>query len=257
EAIVKKLERDGTGEHKVTYRLRDWLISRQRYWGPPIPIIHCPDCGPVAVPEDQLPVELPYVEEFKPTGTAESPLALVESFVNTTCPECGKDAKRETDVSDTFLDSSWYFLRYPSTGFDDRPFDPELTKKWLPVSSYIGGKEHSVLHLLYSRFITMALHDMGHLPFEEPYKRFRAHGVLVLDGAKISKSRGNVVNPDDYVESHGADTLRTYLMFSGRYDEGGDFSGKGIEGVYRFLHRAWDLVERYRGQDSEPAPGRG
>ncbi len=252
EAIVKKLERDGTGEHKVTYRLRDWLISRQRYWGPPIPIIHCPDCGPVAVPEDQLPVELPYVEEFRPTGTAESPLALVESFVNTTCPECGKNAKRETDVSDTFLDSSWYFLRYPSTSFDDRPFDAELTKKWLPVSNYIGGKEHSVLHLLYSRFITMALHDMGHLPFEEPYERFRAHGVLILEGAKISKSRGNVVNPDDYVASHGADTLRTYLMFSGRYDEGGDFSDKGIEGVYRFLHRAWDLVDRYRRQDGEP-----
>ena len=251
EAIVQKLERDGTGQHKVTYRLRDWLISRQRYWGPPIPIIHCPDCGPVAVPEDQLPVVLPFVEEFRPTGTAQSPLALVESFVNTTCPDCGKDAKRETDVSDTFLDSSWYFLRYPSTGFDDRPFDAELTKKWLPVANYIGGKEHSVLHLLYSRFITMALHDMGHLPFEEPYERFRAHGVLVLDGAKISKSRGNVVNPDDYVTSHGADTLRAYLMFSGRYDEGGDFSDKGIEGVYRFLHRVWDLVERYRGQDGE------
>ena len=252
DAIVKKLESDGTGEAKVTYRLRDWLISRQRYWGTPIPIIYCDGCGTVPVPEDQLPVELPYVEQFRPTGTAESPLALADSFVNTTCPDCGKPARRETDVLDTFVDSSWYFLRYPSTEFADRPFDDELTAKWLPVDSYIGGKEHSVLHLLYSRFITMALHDMGHLPFEEPYERFRAHGVLVLSGAKISKSRGNIVNPDDYYASHGADTLRAYLMFSGRYDEGGDFSDKGIEGVSRFLHRVWDLVERYHSQEGDP-----
>ncbi|MCH7697926.1 MAG: leucine--tRNA ligase [Chloroflexi bacterium] len=252
EAIVKKLESDGTGERTVAYRLRDWLISRQRYWGTPIPIIYCDDCGTVTVPEDQLPVELPYVENFRPTGTAQAPLALADSFVNTTCPECGKPARRETDVLDTFVDSSWYFLRYPSTEFDERPFGRELTEKWLPVDNYIGGKEHAVLHLLYSRFITMALHDMGHLSFEEPYKRFRAHGVLVLGGAKISKSRGNIVSPDDYYASHGADTLRAYLMFSGRYDEGGDFSDKGIEGVSRFLHRVWDLVERYRGQEGEP-----
>jgi len=249
EAIIAKLEGNGTGERKVTYRLRDWLISRQRYWGPPIPIIYCDDCGTVPVPEDQLPVELPYVEEFRPTGTAQSPLASDASFVNTTCPDCGKAARRETDVSDTFLDSAWYFLRYPSTEFDDRPFDQERTKKWLPVDNYIGGKEHSVLHLLYSRFITMALHDMEHLDFEEPYEKFRAHGLLILEGNKISKSRGNIVSPDDYYASHGADTLRTYLMFSGRFDEGGDFSDNGIEGVSRFLYRVWDLVQRYHTQE--------
>jgi leucyl-tRNA synthetase len=251
EAIIAKLKREGTGSRRVTYRLRDWLISRQRYWGTPIPIVHCPKDGPVAVPEDQLPVELPYVEEFRPTGTDQSPLASVESFVRTTCPICGGEARRETDVSDTFLDSSWYYLRYPSTGLDDRPFDPELTKQWLPVHTYIGGKEHSVLHLLYSRFISMALHDMGYLEFEEPFRKFRAHGLLIFRGSKISKSRGNIVNPDDYFDSHGADTLRTYLMFSGRYDEGGDFSDKGIEGVHRFLFRVWDLTQRYRSQGAE------
>jgi len=248
QAIIEQLEDERTGERRVTYRLRDWLISRQRYWGTPIPIVYCDSCGTLPVPEDQLPVVLPYVEEFRPTGTDQSPLALVESFVHTTCPSCGAAARRETDVCDTFLDSSWYYLRYPSTEFDDRPFDPELTKKWLPVHMYIGGKEHAVLHLLYSRFITMALHDMGHLGFEEPFQRFRAHGVLVLRGAKISKSRGNIVNPDDFYDSHGADTLRAYLMFAGRYEEGGDFSDEGIEGVSRFLHRVWALVQRYRAQ---------
>lgn len=248
QAIIEKLEHDATGSRRVTYRLRDWLISRQRYWGTPIPIVYCDTCGTLTVPEDQLPVVLPYVEEFRPTGTDESPLAQVESFVKTACPNCGGPARRETDVSDTFLDSAWYFLRYPSTKYDDRPFDNDLTSKWLPVHSYIGGKEHSVLHLLYSRFITMALHDMGHIGFEEPFSKFRAHGLLVLHGSKISKSRGNVVNPDEYVASHGADTLRMYLMFSGRYEEGGDFSDKGIGGISRFINRVWDAVQRYRTQ---------
>jgi leucyl-tRNA synthetase len=250
-AIIAKLEREGTGARTVIYRLRDWLISRQRYWGPPIPIVHCEACGPVAVPEEQLPVLLPYVEEFRPTGTAQSPLASVESFARTTCPQCGREARRETDVSDTFLDSSWYYLRYPSTEYDDRPFDAERTKRWLPVTNYIGGKEHSVLHLLYSRFVTMALHDMGHLAFEEPFQRFRAHGMLILRGAKISKSRGNIVTPDEYYDSHGADTLRAYLMFAGRYEEGGDFSDEGIEGAWRFVRRVWDLVQRYRAQEGQ------
>jgi leucyl-tRNA synthetase len=245
-AIISHLEGKGAGSRKVTYKLRDWLISRQRYWGTPIPIVHCSSCGPVAVPEDQLPVELPYVEDFRPTGTEKAPLANVDAFVNTTCPQCGEPAQRETDVCDTFLDSSWYFLRYPSTEFDDRPFDEARTRQWLPVTNYIGGKEHSVLHLLYSRFVTMALHDMGFLEFEEPFERFRGHGLLILRGAKISKSRGNIVNPDDYFESHGADTLRAYLMFSGRYEEGGDFSDQGIEGVSRFLYRVWDLVQRFK-----------
>ena len=244
QAIIEKLESDASGKRHVQFRLRNWLISRQRYWGTPIPIIHCDECGPVAVPEEDLPVELPYVKEFRPTGTAQSPLASVPEFVEVACPACGKNARRETDVCDNFLDSSWYFLRYPSTGNDDKPFDPELTKRWLPVHNYIGGKEHAVLHLLYTRFITMALHDMGFIEFEEPFLRFRAHGVLILEGAKMSKSRGNIVNPDDFFKSHGADTLRTYLMFASRFEEGGDFSSQGIEGVFRFLHRVWELYER-------------
>jgi len=253
DAIIAKLEAEGSGRRQVTYRLRDWLISRQRYWGTPIPIIHCPDCGPVAVPEEDLPVILPFVEEFRPTGTNESPLAAVDSFAKVPCPQCGKDARRETDVCDNFLDSAWYYLRYPSTEFDDRPFDAGLTKKWLPVDTYVGGKEHAVLHLLYSRFITMALHDMGHLEFEEPFARFRAHGILIMSGAKMSKSKGNIVSPDDYFDRFGADTVRAYLMFSGRFDEGGDFQDGGIGGVERFLTRVWDLVERYRAQDAAEA----
>jgi leucyl-tRNA synthetase len=197
----KWIERSESEDGTVRYRLRDWLISRQRYWGPPIPIVYCDACGTVPVPEDQLPVMLPEVENWKPTGTGSSPLAAIPSFVNTACPTCGGPARRETDVSDNFLDSAWYFLRYPSTEFDDRPFDVELTAKWLPVDMYIGGREHSVLHLMYTRFITMALHDLGHLPFDEPFKRFRAHGIITKDGAKISKSRGNIINPDEYIEA--------------------------------------------------------
>ena len=251
DAIIEKLEREGAGHRQVTFRLRDWLISRQRYWGTPIPIVHCDTCGTLPVPEKELPVVLPYVEEFRPTGTSQSPLASVESFVRTTCPTCGEEARRETDVCDNFLDSSWYFLRYPSTEFEDRPFDPDLTKKWLPVTMYVGGKEHAVLHLLYTRFITMALHDMGFIEFAEPFQRFRAHGTLIMHGSKMSKSRGNIVSPDDYFLSHGADTLRAYLMFAGRYEEGGDFSDKGIGGISRFLNRIWDLVQRYLSQEGE------
>ncbi|MDX1577867.1 MAG: class I tRNA ligase family protein, partial [Gemmatimonadota bacterium] len=217
-------------------------ISRQRYWGPPIPVIYCDACGPRAVPEEDLPVVLPYVEDFRPTATGVSPLARVEDFHVTTCPECGGEARRETDVSDTFLDSGWYFLRYPSTEFDDRPFDPERTRKWLPVDSYIGGEEHSVLHLLYSRFLTMVLHDLGHLPFEEPYHRFRKHGLLIKEGAKISKSRGNVILPDAYIERFGADTFRMYLMFLGPFQTGGDFRDSGLAGPQRFMHKLWDSV---------------
>jgi len=223
----------------VNYRLHDWCISRQRYWGPPIPIIYCDQCGTVPVPEADLPVELPYVEDFRPDDTGVSPLARVESWYRVACPRCGAQARRETDVSDTFLDSAWYFLRYPSTDFDDVPFDESLTKRWLPVTSYIGGNEHAVLHLLYSRFITMVLKDAGRIDFEEPFTRFRAHGMIVRDGAKMSKSRGNVVNPDEYVERWGADTFRTYLMFLGPYEEGGDFRDQSVAGVRRFLDRLW------------------
>jgi leucyl-tRNA synthetase len=240
--IVDWLAKNGHAKPVVNYRLHDWCISRQRYWGPPIPIIYCDKCGTVPVPEKDLPVELPYVEDFKPDDTGISPLARVESWYKVSCPSCGGDARRETDVSDTFLDSAWYFLLYPSTDFNDVPFDPAITKKWLPVNSYIGGNEHAVLHLLYSRFVTMVLHDAGHLEFEEPYTKFRAHGMIIREGAKMSKSRGNVVNPDEYIEKWGADTFRTYLMFLGPYEEGGDFRDQSIAGVRRFLDRVWTSV---------------
>jgi leucyl-tRNA synthetase len=198
----------------------------------------------VAVPEDQLPVQLPYIEDWMPTGTGASPLAQIESFVRTTCPVCGQPARRETDVSDNFLDSSWYFLRYPSSDDETQPWNPELTKKWLPVDMCIGGAEHSVLHLMYVRFITMALHELGHLNFAEPFKRFRANGTITKDGAKISKSKGNVINPDGYIARFGADVFRMYLMFMGPYEAGGDFNDHGIGGVVRFLNRLWQLVQR-------------
>ncbi len=239
-AIVEWLAGEGRAEARVQYRLHDWCISRQRYWGPPIPVVYCDACGTVPVPEEELPVELPYVEDFRPGDEGLSPLARVESFYRTTCPECGGEGRRETDVSDNFLDNSWYFLRYPSTEFDDRPFDEARTDTWLPVDMYIGGEEHAVLHLLYSRFITMVLHDLGYLPFEEPYHRFRKHGLLIKDGSKMSKSRGNVIVPDDYMDRYGADVFRAYLMFLGPYQEGGDFRDEGIVGIERYLSRLWD-----------------
>jgi leucyl-tRNA synthetase len=241
-AVTEWLAGMGLGEQRVNYRLHDWTISRQRYWGPPIPILYCDACGIVPVPEDQLPVELPFIQDYKPDASGISPLARHEEWYRTTCPSCGGAARRETDVSDTFLDSAWYFLRYPSTDRDAVPFDPQITGKWLPVDSYIGGNEHAVLHLLYARFITMALKDMGHIHFEEPFTRFRAHGLIVKEGSKMSKSRGNVVVPDEYINDWGADTIRTYLMFLGPYQEGGDFRDSGISGPYNFLTRLWDSV---------------
>jgi leucyl-tRNA synthetase len=238
-AITAWLEAHGAGRKVVNYRLHDWCISRQRYWGPPIPVIYCDDCGLQPVPEEDLPVELPFVEDFKPDDTGVSPLARAESWYRVPCPNCAKPGRRETDVSDTFLDSAWYFLRYPSSDRDDVPFDRELTHKWLPVHTYIGGNEHAVLHLLYSRFINMVLHDAGLLRFEEPYARFRAHGLIIREGAKMSKSRGNVITPDLFIDEWGADTFRTYLMFLGPFEEGGDFREAGISGVRRFLDRLW------------------
>ena len=246
QQIVEWLAGRGVARPTVNYRLHDWCISRQRYWGPPIPVVYCERCGMVPVPESDLPVVLPFVKDFKPDDTGVSPLARHEEWYLTSCPDCGGPARRETDVSDTFLDSAWYFLRYPSTDFDDRPFDAELTKRWLPVHSYIGGNEHAVLHLLYSRFITMVLHDAGQLAFEEPFTRFRAHGLIIREGAKMSKSRGNVVNPDEYMERWGADAFRTYLMFLGPYEQGGDFRDAGISGVRRFLDRLWASVTEAR-----------
>ncbi len=202
--------------------------------------MHCDACGPVAVPEADLPVVLPRVEDFKPDDSGVSPLARAEEWYRTTCPECSAEARRETDVSDTFLDSGWYFIRYPSSDFDDKPFDSAITKNWLPVNTYIGGNEHAVLHLLYSRFITMVLKDLGHIDFEEPYDVFRAHGLIIADGAKMSKSKGNVIVPDPIIEEFGADTFRTYLMFLGPFGEGGDYRPQGIQGPFGFLHRLWD-----------------
>ena len=244
KSVGEWLEENQLGKIQTQYRLHDWCISRQRYWGPPIPVIYCKECGTVAVPESDLPVVLPLIEDFRPDETGVSPLARHEEWYKVPCPSCGREATRETDVSDTFLDSSWYFLRYPSTEFQDRPFDTALTKKWLPVQSYIGGNEHAVLHLMYSRFITMALHDLGHITFEEPFSKFRAHGTIVKDGAKMSKSRGNTVIPDDYLSKWGADTFRMYLMFLGPYLEGGDFRDDGISGMRRFLDKLWGLVSQ-------------
>jgi leucyl-tRNA synthetase len=192
-----------------------------------------------AVPEKDLPVVLPHIDDFRPDDSGVSPLARHEDWYRVPCPECGKMARRETDVSDTFLDSAWYFLRYPCTEYDDVPFTAARMKRWLPVDSYIGGNEHAVLHLLYTRFITMVLHDAEYLEFEEPFKKFRAHGLIIRDGAKMSKTKGNVVNPDDYLDRWGADAFRTYLMFLGPFEEGGDFRDQGISGVARFLDRLW------------------
>jgi len=241
--IVEMLAEGGAAKPVVNFRLHDWCISRQRYWGPPIPVIYCDACGTVPVPEKDLPVVLPFVEDFKPDDSGVSPLARHEEWYRVACPTCGRHARRETDVSDTFLDSSWYFLRYPSVGNDAVPFDREITRKWLPVNSYIGGNEHAVLHLLYSRFITMVLKDAGHLEFEEPYTRFRAHGHIIREGAKMSKTQGNIVNPDEYIESWGADAFRTYLMFLGPYEQGGDFRDQSISGTRRFLDRLWSSVQ--------------
>jgi leucyl-tRNA synthetase len=241
-SVTAWLAEHGAATPRVNFRLHDWCISRQRYWGPPIPILYCDACGTVPVPEEDLPVELPFVESYKPDESGVSPLARVESWYKTTCPQCGGKARRETDVSDTFLDSAWYFLRYPSAHNADVAFDPDITKKWLPVNMYIGGEEHAVLHLLYSRFITMVLKDLGHIDFEEPFTTFRKHGLLIKEGAKMSKSRGNVVIPDAYLEKWGADTFRTYLMFLGPYQEGGDFRDQSLVGPYGFLNRLWETV---------------
>jgi leucyl-tRNA synthetase len=243
-AIVAWLNERGSAQRTTNYRLNDWCISRQRYWGPPIPIIYCDACGIVPVPEADLPVVLPHIDDFRPDDSGISPLARHEEWYRVPCPTCGALARRETDVSDNFLDSAWYFLRYPSTERDDVPFDAARTRRWLPVTTYIGGNEHAVLHLLYSRFLTMALHDAGFLDFEEPFTRFRAHGMIIRDGAKMSKTKGNVVNPDELINQWGTDSFRTYLMFLGPYEEGGDYRDSGITGVRRFLDRVWNSVHQ-------------
>ncbi len=254
QAIVTELEAKGLAKAKVNYRLHDWCVSRQRYWGPPIPIVHCPNCGPVPVPESDLPVRLPYLTDFRPDDSGVSPLARAKDWFHTRCPACDASAHRDTDVTDNFLCSGWYFLRYPSAGRDDVAMDPELTAKWLPVDSYIGGNEHAVLHLMYARFLTMALHDLGLVPMAEPFRKFRAHGLLLREGRKMSKSKGNVIVPDDIIEAYGADTMRLYLMFLGAYEQGGDYQGGGIQGASGFLNRLWQSVAEALSNDAGAAP---
>ncbi len=277
EKTMDYFEQKGWGKRIITYHLRDWLISRQRYWGPPIPMIYCAKCADEGkswisenktairadhsdwepagwYPEENLPVVLPEIADYKPSGEGKGPLANHPEFFNVKCPNCGSDATRETDVSDTFVDSAWYFLRYPSVDADSAssmPFDKQITQDWLPVDLYFGGAEHSVLHLMYARFVTQVLHDLDLLAFEEPFPKFYAHGLMIKDGAKMSKSKGNVVNPDEYIEKFGADTLRLYLMFMGPMDGSPDFRDSGIEGMNRFVMRVWNMFEQVSSQDKE------
>ena len=245
------VEGQGWGRRTIAYRMRDWLISRQRYWGTPIPIIYCESCGIVPVPENDLPVLLPEDAEFRPTG--ESPLTLDEGFVNIDCPACGRPARRETDTMDTFVDSSWYQFRYISPGYRDGPFDPEALRQWTPVDQYTGGAEHAVMHLLYARFFTKALRDLGLVDFDEPFKKLFNQGHIIADKQKMSKSRGNVVAPDEYVARLGADVVRCYLMFIGPWDQGGEWTDSGINGMARWTNRVWELVHRdARGFDNRP-----
>jgi leucyl-tRNA synthetase len=240
EAICALLEEKGWGKRTIIYRLRDWLISRQRYWGAPIPIIYCDKCGIVPVPEEDLPVLLPPDAEFKPSG--ESPLKYCQSFVNTTCPKCSGPARRETDTMDTFMCSSWYFLRYTSPKIKDVPFDAAEVKYWLPVDLYTGGAEHAVMHLFYARFFIKTLRDMGLVDFDEPFTRLFNQGIIIYRGDKMSKSRGNVIAPDEYVTELGADAVRGYLMFIGPWELGGEWNDRGIVGISRWLNRVWGLV---------------
>ena len=243
KAVADDVERRGWGRRAITYRLRDWLISRQRYWGTPIPMVYCNECGVSPVAEADLPVLLPEDAEFRPTG--ESPLAINDGFVNTKCPQCGGPGRRETDTMDTFMDSSWYMLRYCSPRYDGGPFAPQAASDWMPVRQYTGGAEHAVMHLLYSRFFIKALRDMDMLNIDEPFLRLFNQGVILgQDHEKMSKSRGNVVNPDDVIDQVGADAVRCFLMFIGPWDQGGPWSDEGINGVVRWLNRVWTVVEQ-------------
>jgi leucyl-tRNA synthetase len=240
DAVSRYLEQKGWGKRTVSYKIRDWLISRQRYWGAPIPIVYCEKCGVLPVPEKDLPVLLPEDAEFRPTG--ESPLKYDKQFVNTTCPKCGGLAQRETDTMDTFVCSSWYFLRYASPNYKKAAFDPAKVKQWLPVDFYTGGAEHAVMHLLYARFFIKAIRDIGIVDFDEPFLRLFNQGTIISGRHKMSKSRGNVVNPDEYVAEMGADTVRGYLMFIGPWDQGGEWDDSGISGMSRWLNRVWNMV---------------
>jgi len=243
EKIISYLEVKKLGEKKINYRLRDWLISRQRYWGTPIPIIHCEKCGEVPVDEKDLPVELPYDVQFKPGG--ESPLISNENFINVKCPKCSATAKRDPDTMDTFVDSSWYYFRYLNPHIATDPFDKKLAEKWIPVDMYVGGAEHATMHLLYARFIHKFLRDLGYTNSDEPFSHLIHQGTITNQGAKMSKSKGNVVNPDQFIEKYGSDVFRMYLMFMGPYELGGDWGDKGIAGTDRFVQRTYELFNKY------------
>jgi leucyl-tRNA synthetase len=261
-AIVRWLDRDGKGHASVNYRLRDWLVSRQRYWGCPIPILYCERCGTVPVPDDQLPVELPDIDDYTPKGR--SPLAAAEDWVATSCPSCAGPARRETDTMDTFVDSSWYFLRYCDARNSHAAWDGAALREWMPVDQYIGGVEHAILHLMYARFFCKALADLGHVDFQEPFSALFTQGMVTKDGAKMSKSRGNVVSPAAIVERVGSDTARAYVLFVGPPDQDADWSDEGVEGVHRFLSRLWRLAAETAesagaqgGQPAAPADAQG
>ena len=252
EEIVAWLGDQGLGHSSVNYRLRDWLLSRQRYWGCPIPMLYCDACGIVPVPDEQLPVELPDIRDFAPKGR--SPLAAAEDWVRTTCPRCDGPARRETDTMDTFVDSSWYFVRYTDAGNDTAPWDPAVAAEWMPVDQYIGGVEHAILHLMYARFFTKVFADMGLLATQEPFQALFTQGMITRDGAKMSKSKGNVISPAAYVDRYGADTTRCYVLFIGPPDQDADWSDEGVEGVHRFLSRLWRLGGEVGSQGAKRAP---
>lgn len=246
QEIPNFLETEGIGKKTVNYKLRDWVFSRQRYWGEPIPIVHCKDCGVVPVNESDLPVVLPEIEAYQPTSTGESPLAAIDEWVNTTCPKCGKDAKRETNTMPQWAGSSWYFLRYADPNNNEELASKEALKKWLPVDMYVGGIEHAVLHLLYARFYTKFLYDIGVVEFEEPFLRLFNQGMINKDGFKMSKSKGNVVSPDELVQKYGCDSLRLYELFVGPPEIDSEWDDRGIEGVFRYLNKAWNFIISYK-----------
>ena len=251
--MTEWLEKNGLGKYAVNYKLHDWVFSRQRYWGEPIPVVHCEKCGAVPVPEDQLPVTLPEVEKYEPTGTGESPLAGIDEWVNTTCPKCGAPAKRETNTMPQWAGSSWYYLRYADPRNDEKLIAPEKEKYWLPVDVYVGGAEHAVLHLLYARFWHKVLYDIGVVSSKEPFIKLHNQGMILgEDGEKMSKSRGNVINPDDVVKEYGADSLRLYEMFMGPLEQQKPWNTRGVEGVYRFLQKVWRLSLRPLAEEQNP-----
>lgn len=252
ETIANYLQDEGIGKKTVNYKLRDWVFSRQRYWGEPIPIIHCEHCGAVAVPEDQLPIALPKVDSYQPTGTGESPLAAIDEWVNTTCPECGSPAKRETNTMPQWAGSSWYFLRYVDNHNDEYLVSKQKADKWLPVDLYVGGIEHAVLHLLYARFYTKFLKDIGVINFDEPFHKLFNQGMVTKNGAKMSKSVGNVVSPDDLVKDYGCDSLRMYELFIGPPELDSEWDDRGIDGVYRYIKKVWKLVTENKNKIVKP-----